>query len=82
MTDVPDRLQEWDEFSEAMRDYIGTFIGKKYGDPTLNVPVPAFIAIWNILKYSIKCWRGESKHHDIFKICHYCCFAWIANEKN
>lgn len=82
MTDVPDRLQEWDEFSEAVREHIKNTTGKKYGDPNLQPPKPAFICIWNALKYCIRCWNGASKRHDIYKIAHWSCMAWIANEKN
>ena len=82
MTDVPDRLQEWDEFSEAVREHIKNTTGKKYGNSNLQPPKPVFVCVWNALKYCIRCWNGASKRHDIYKIAHWSCMAWIANERN
>lgn len=75
-----DRVKDWDEWSNLMHTYIENFTVSKYGDDSqgfdlMSVTEPR-ICIWNIMKYTLRLWRGKGKIHDLQKISHYCQMAY------
>ncbi len=72
-----DRVKDWDEFSNYMRNYIKDKTVQKYGagEKEDSVDLMSFteprICIWNILKYGLRLWNGSGKRYDVEKIIHY-----------
>ena len=77
-----DRVEEWKRFSGHMEKYIREQTVQKYGIGNsgsgsfdlMTITRPE-ICVWNILRYSLRNWKG--KEHDLEKICHYAQMAWV-----
>ena len=82
-----DRVGNWDKWAKVMHDYIAEFTVSKYGGggkteddfDLMSITEPR-ICIWNILKYSLRLWKGKGKIHDLHKICHYAEMAWTLSK--
>jgi len=78
-----DRISDWKAFSSHMEEYIGNRTVDKYGTDgfdLMSITGNPLIPVWNILKYSLRIWRNNMKPHDIEKIAHYACLAWVLSK--
>lgn len=76
---VDPRLQEWDEFSAHMRQYIVEKTLSKYktvGTADLAGQTPVSIKLWCVSKYLTRLSNGMGKTWDFEKAMHYLQMAW------
>lgn len=77
-----DRVENWRRFAKHMEQYIEERTVKKYsvddagGFDLMSITRNPIIAIWHILKYSLRMWNGNRKEHDLEKVAHYAEIAW------
>lgn len=74
-----DRVADWDAFAQDMHNYIEINTVKKYGQAKgfdlMSISSPS-ICLWNIIRYSLRCWYNNGKKNDLHKICHYAQMAY------
>jgi len=78
-----DRVGDWDKFSKMMHDYIEKFTVGKYGQSKkfdlMSITEPR-VCLWNIIKYSLRCWYDSGKINDLHKIAHYAQMAYTLSD--